>query len=178
MHPEPRALRPYLLLTTTFVIVGCVATYAVWHLAAARDEAGLPSAHDPADKGRVRAVDFLATTSPTDRARLTTLVDALTSELPPEVRTKSEADLLAFGAAAVPPLLTRLYARSTVPRGVPDEGLPAFAVLDHLLRALRDRLTPASPSPPFDPSPSRAWLDARAAAWFAWWDGYAAKGSG
>ena len=182
MHPEPRALRPYLLLTTTFVIVGCVATLR--RLAPGR-RARRGGALPPRTRGRTprtRGACAPSTSSRrprrTDRARLTALVDALTGELAPELRTKSEAELLSFGAAAVPPLLTRLYAWSAVPRGVPSEGLPAFAALDRLLQSLRARLTPASPSEPFDASPSRAWLDARAAAWFAWWDGYAAKGSG
>ena len=182
MQSEPRALRPFLLVATTFVVVGAAAGFAVWHLAVSRGEVLLPAARAAKaadEEGYVRPVDFLPATSAADRSRLGALVGAIRAGTSPVPLLQDEAALLAFGTAALPPFLSALARVVADPRGFAEpENVAAFQRLDGALRLLRAQRTPAEPPEPWPMAPERSVLELRARQWFGWWDRVGAPSTG
>lgn len=170
MDSEPKALRPFLLVATTFVVIGCAAGFALWMFAHQSQGGTMPQA--PADLSKVstRPVDFLPDTPPEQRARLTKIVEAFLVESSTD-RRGPERELSAAGEAAVPPLLTALHRITQDPRGLSAEA-PRLQIqaIDRVLNRIRRIATPEVVMDPWRMAPDSAWLLQRAKSWFAWWD--------
>ena len=162
MDPEPRSLRPFLLLTTAIVVFGSAgAGFYLWWTARIRSGGGsLPAAtaHHP--------VEFPPSVSPSERVRLKGLVDAALSG----AEVKASADLASEGEAAVPPLLDALD-RLGADRGFErTEARLRLYRAERALRTIRAGLEKEPPQP--DPAPASDADEAarRVGAWFSWWE--------
>lgn len=175
MDPQPKALRPYVLLTTAFVLFGAMAGYALFlqqrtppppEAAPVVDEATL-------DAVVIRPMSPPASVDGPTRARIERLVKGvLTGESGPDRRAAGEG-LLDVGAAAVPSLLDAIGRMATAPHAFEDpDGRSKLTAPDTVLKRMRAALTPGTPADPFRRAPDAGWCVRRVKSWFLWWDEY------
>ena len=171
MDAEPRSLRPFVLITTVFVVMGSVAGYMTWMLANTRRQNAILEGPPPGSlrETPLHPVPFADSVPDMERARLTGLIDAALAGPDGKVVTAAEQEAIVQGTAIVPPALDRLYAVSKAPGFASEEGRQRVRVLNRILRGVQQRVAPGSPParPSADAPDARA--DLRARAWFRWW---------
>lgn len=174
MDPQPKALRPYVLLSTAFVLFGAVAGYAVFLQQRAGSRAQAPDADDAAiDAVRLRPLSPPASVDAATRERIAESVRILTSDPSGPARRAAGEALLALGPVAVPSLLDALQRVATSPPGFDDaESRTRLLASDTALSRIRLAATPGSPADPYRRAPDAAWCVRRVKSWFLWWDAY------
>jgi hypothetical protein len=168
MDVEPRSIRPYVLVTTSFVILGCVAAFFVWWLVylQAASAPGDAAAH----AGVVRRVEFAADVPEGDRAGLERDAATATSGLDPDAREAATARLVAARAAGAPPLLTAIHGLSVKPGFGDAEARERLRAAGRALSRVRRALDPGAADAEDVPLADAAAAEGAAKAWFAWWD--------
>ena len=170
MDAAPKAMRPYILLTTAIVVIGAGAIALLWMILVRPKPAGLalPAGPEEAD---VRAVDFPDSVSADDRTRLRALGGRLLDPAEAARRDETSKALVAAGRDALPVLLTAL--RDVVADAVAlstASGAAKFASIDSVLVRTRAHLTPSEPAESMPSPPDVASLSRRARLWFGWYD--------
>lgn len=172
MDPEPKALRPFILVATFFVILGCVATYYFWLL----DWKASGGGASPRAQGEtlLHPVAFLPQTTAADRLRLRGSVATLTKAGSGPVDPAAAASLVQTGEEAVPPLLDAVH-KLSLDKGFSDpDALSSMNRIDRILMAISERLMSGKPALEVPGPYDREEAMKRAGAWFAWWDGRSA----
>lgn len=170
MDPAPKALRPYILLTTAFVVMGCAAGALLFLMARPPAPQAPLSVVADVSEAETRALPWPASVPPAQREEVET---ALRDLLQPATHNRPEpaAALRGAGAAAVPRLLTAMHEIASDPERPKDrvERL-RFVAIERVLASTRAELTPADPPTPKTRVPDADYVRRRARQWFAWWD--------
>lgn len=169
MDPAPKALRPYILLTTAFVLMGTAAGGLLFLMASPPPRAPLAVGSD-ASEADTRALPWPDSVPPARRAVLEQAVVDLTSPVS-HGRPQPADTLRGAGPPVVPRLLTAMHEIVSVPARVDDriERL-RFVAIERVLVAIRAELTPFDPPTPKERVPDAAYVRRRARQWFAWYD--------
>ena len=170
MDPAPKALRPYILLTTAFVVMGSAGGALLFLMARPPAPEAPRVVEADASEADTRALPWPDAATPAQREAVET---ALRDLLQPTTHRRSEPPetLLGAGAVAVPRLLTAMHEIASDPERPKDriERL-RFVAIDRVLVALRAELTPGDPPTPKTRVPDASYVCRRARQWFAWWD--------
>ena len=170
MDPAPKALRPYILLSTAFVVMGSAAGALLFLMARPPVPQAPSSVVADAGEADTRALPWPASVPPAQRAELEAAVHDLVQ---PTTHNRPEpaAALRGAGAVAVPRLLTAMHEIVSDPERPKDrvERL-RFVALENVLVAIRAELTPADPPTPKTRVPDADYVRRRARQWFGWWD--------
>jgi hypothetical protein len=170
MDPAPKALRPFILISTAFVVMGTAAGGLLFLMARPPPRAPVADAPADASEADTRALPWPASVTPAQRdeieAALRDLVEPTTHR-----RAEPGATLRRVGGPAVPRLLTAMHEIASDPERPKDriERL-RFVAIEKVLVALRAELTPADPPTPKTRVPDDAYVRRRARQWFAWYD--------
>lgn len=170
MDSEPRALRPFVLLATTFVVVGTAAGALLFLMARPPPRAPLVAEGPDEAEAETRALPWPASLSPRQREEIEVLAAKLVDPALPGPAEPADR-LRDAGPPAVPRLLTYLHevASDPVKPDQPTDRL-RFLAVERVLTSLRGELTPDDRPPPKSRYPDGAYIRRRARQWFAWWD--------
>lgn len=174
MDPQPKALRPYVILTTAFVLLGAIAGYALF-LQQRSTPRGEAAVVDDAtlDAVVIRPMSPPASVDAATRARMAEAAKIVGSDPSGSTRRTAGETLLDLGPAAVPSLLDALHRAATAPLAFEDaEGRARLISLDTVLARIRLAATPESPADPYRRAPDAAWCVRRVKYWFFWWEAY------
>jgi|GEM_PF-3463919 len=170
MDPAPKALRPFLLLSTAFVLMGTAAGALLFLMARPETRAALPAPAPDDAEAETRALPWPASVPAAQRdpfeAALQRLVQPTSGG-----QAEPEARLRDAGGIVVPRLLTYLHEIASDPKR-PDDRIERlrFIAVERVLTALRWELTPGDLPSPRARFPDGAYVRRRARQWFAWWD--------
>jgi len=177
MDPEPKALRPYVILSTAFVLLGAIAGFALFLQQRAAPSRDVTIADDAAlDAVVIRPMEPPASLDAATRARVAASVEVLISAPGATTRRAAGEALRDVGLAAVPSLLDGLHRVATAPDAFEDPDVRARLIAaDLALARIRLAATPESPADPFRRAPDAAWCVRRVKYWFHWWERYTAS---
>ena len=169
MDPEPKALRPVMLMTTVTVVLSCAAAFLVLSTmmtsmtseesAAPGEVRAIPDPPGTTDGQRVALADFVATAI---------TEGAFAADGAPADGT-AEDRLSDRGLPAAARVLSALHALSTGPAAAEAATRARVAAADRVLRRIRAALPSSGPAVPPLPAAPEPWIP-WARFWFGWWD--------
>ncbi|MFO0932734.1 MAG: hypothetical protein U1E39_08485 [Planctomycetota bacterium] len=170
MDPAPKALRPYILISTAFVVMGAAAGGLLFLMASPPPRPPAPRVVADPSEAETRALPFADGVPPAQREEVEQALRALVDPAAHGSRAPAET-LRAVGGPAVPRLLTAMHEIASDPRR-PDDRIERlrFVAIEKVLVAIRAELTPFDPPTPKERAPDAAYVRRRARQWFAWWD--------
>lgn len=170
MDPAPKALRPFILISTAFVVMGAAAGGLLFLMASPPARLPAPEVRSDRSEADTRALPYPDGVSPAQRDEiersLRDLLDPASHASPVPAAT-----LRGAGGVAVPRLLTAMHELVSDPRRAEErvERL-RFVAVEKVLVSIRAELTPADPPTPKERVPDADYVRRRARQWFAWWD--------
>ena len=176
MDPQPKALRPYVILTTAFVLFGAMAGFALFLQQRTASPVEVPVLDDATiDAVVTRPMPSPASMDAATRDRVAAALKVLTTDPAAPARRSAGESLLELGTAAVPPILDALHRIALASSAFQEtEARVRLVASDTVLSKIRLAATPGSPAAPYRRAPDAAWCLRRVKSWFLWWDAYVA----
>jgi hypothetical protein len=169
MDPAPKAIQPFILITTALVVIGAGAIALLWMLVFEDGKSGLALPSGPAE-AEVRRVDFPDGVPAAERERLRALGGRLLDPAEAARRAETANELVAAGRDALPVLLTAMRDVVSDEKALADaSGQARFGTIDDVLVRIRATLTPSEPAGAPPDLTDVASLRRRARLWFGWY---------
>src|SRR5262245_29534277 len=169
MDTAPKAIQPFILVTTALVVIGAGAIALLWMLVFDRRDAAPALPPGPAEAD-LRGVDFPARVPAAERERLRALGGRLVDPAEAARRAETADALVAAGRDALPVLLTGLFGLAADEKALATPASQSrFATIDAVLVRIRTAISPSEPAGPPPPLTDSSALLRRARLWFGWY---------